>query len=189
MKMLYLLLTSFSKNCAASGVIDSNSISLSIVMGLLKNFLIVIIGPLIATGGRTILTLEPSSSLVSAIGDASLTIWFDIAAILCATSDSLFSLSNFLFHLSIEPFLSMNILSLPFTIISVMLSSSSNSCKISSFLIELYKRCLSSSFCLIEITLLRLSSYMQASITSYSSLSATSLPMSSLSYTCLLSLM
>ena len=98
-----------------------------------KNFLMVIIGPLIATGGRTILTLEPSSSLVSAIGDASLTIWFDIAAILCATSDSLFSLSNFLFHLSIEPFLSINILSLPFTIISVILSSSINSCKISSF--------------------------------------------------------
>ena len=57
-----------------------------------------------------------------------------ITEIMVNGSDSIFSLSNFLFHLSIEPFLSMNILSLPFTIISVMLSSSSNSCLFAVFM-------------------------------------------------------
>lgn len=40
-------------------------------MGSSGNLLIVTIGPLSAIGGRTMLTLDPFSSLASTIGDAS----------------------------------------------------------------------------------------------------------------------
>ena len=106
----------------------------------------VITGPLRATGGRTIFTLEPSSSLVSTMGELSFTILLDIAAIFCAMSASFSSLSNCPLYLIICPFFSIKMLRYPLIIISVMLSSSRSSCRISSFLMELNSLCFRLSF-------------------------------------------
>ena len=136
-------------------------------------------GPSMAIGDNTIFTLEPSASLVSTIGIASLIVLFDIAAILCAISSSFSLLSNCLFHLVILPFFSINISLYPLIIISVISSSSSNSCNISRRLIE--SCCLKSSLLWTDIALCCEISYIHTSITLYKSSSDTSRLISSFS--------
>ena len=88
-------------------------------------------GPFSATGGSTILTLEPSSRWVSSIGTDSFTSLFDTAAIRCATSLNRALFSKCLLHRSSLPHLSRKISCVPLTIISVMESSSKSSCNTS----------------------------------------------------------
>ncbi|KHF33513.1 hypothetical protein CM49_04313 [Paenibacillus sp. P1XP2] len=75
-KMLYLPATSFCRNNEASSPSAPRLVKSSIVIGFSGNFRIVMVGPLSAIGGRTILTREPSFSLASTIGDDSLTTRF-----------------------------------------------------------------------------------------------------------------
>ena len=72
-KMFYFAFTAWISIVGASFPIEPVSIIVSIVILLFGNFLIVTIGPLSATGGSTTFTLDPSSSLASTIGVASLT--------------------------------------------------------------------------------------------------------------------
>ena len=67
-KMLWRETTSFLRKSTASGVIAPYPNSFSMVIGFFGNLLIVTVGPLSATGGKTTCTLEPSSSLASTIG-------------------------------------------------------------------------------------------------------------------------
>ena len=180
---LYFALTAFSRNAATSVLTEPSSINFSMVRGISKNLRTVIIGPFNATGGRIIHTLEPSASLVSTIGTEAFTILLDNAAIFWAISSSLASLSKTLPDFSIRPFLSINILSFPLIIISVIESSSSISCSTSSLLIALNTVSASSCLCLIGIMVIRLSSNTHSSITSISSLSSRSCDISSLPYT------
>ena len=98
--------------------------SLSMVIGLFENFLIVITGPPTDTGGSTMLTREPSASLVSSIGDASFTLLLDLAAIICATSESFSRDVKLPLNLDMMPSFSVNIRSYEFTMISVISPSS-----------------------------------------------------------------
>lgn len=135
--ILYPAMTSFSKKQAASSDIEPISINFFMVMGLSGNFLIVTTGPSSATGGRTILTLEPSGSLASTIGLDSFIIRFDLDTICCTTSSNFFDDSNCFFHGRIAPFCSINILFAPLIMISVMEVSSTSSCNISNLRMEL----------------------------------------------------
>ena len=93
------------------------------VIGVLENFLIVIVGPHRAIGGSTTFTLEPSGSLVSHIGFAWFTSLPASPTIRCIISSSFSVLSNLLLSFVSLPFCSIKILSGPFIITSVMLSS------------------------------------------------------------------
>ncbi|MNM83227.1 hypothetical protein D3C81_952810 [compost metagenome] len=73
-KMLYLLRTSRCSSSAASSLSEPIETNCSIVSGRSGNLRIVIVGPFKATGGRTILTRDPSRSRASTIGDDSFTI-------------------------------------------------------------------------------------------------------------------
>ena len=86
MKTLYLAFTSFSRKAAASREIELLWISCSMVMGFSGNRLIVTIGPFSAMGFMTILTLAPSASLASTMGEASFTTRLHPATICCITS-------------------------------------------------------------------------------------------------------
>ena len=85
-KMLYFASTSLFMNSAASRVRLPIRTSWSMVIASDGNFRIVRIGPLTATGFRTTLTREPSGSLASAIGEASLTYRLASPAICWITS-------------------------------------------------------------------------------------------------------
>ena len=107
--ILYPATTSFLRNPATSVLNAPSSMSLSIVIGIFENFLMVIVGPLRAIGGSTILTLEPSESLASTIGDASFTILLQPETIIWIIAASLSSLSNCATSFDILPFRSMKI--------------------------------------------------------------------------------
>ena len=94
-KILYFAITNFLMNCAASSVILPQSISFFIVNGSSGNVRIVRIGPFTATGFMTTLTRDPSFSLASTIGEASLTYRFASPTICWITSTSLSSDMNF----------------------------------------------------------------------------------------------
>ena len=71
MRMFSLPRTQASRNCAAFGVSVPNLIRSSIVSGSLRNFRIVSVGPVSASGGMIALTREPSGRRASTIGEAS----------------------------------------------------------------------------------------------------------------------
>lgn len=64
-------------------------------MGFSGNFLIVTTGPLSDTGGNTMFTLEPSSSLASTIGFVSFIILLDRDTICCIISSSFYLTQTF----------------------------------------------------------------------------------------------
>ena len=68
--ILYFACVRVCKTPAASGEIDSISISFSMLMGCSGNFLMETAEPPMEIGFKTILTREPSLSLVSTIGEA-----------------------------------------------------------------------------------------------------------------------
>ena len=70
---LYRFRTSFRKNMAASSVRVPHRIISCKVIGWLRNFRMVNIGPFRAIGGKITLILDPSASLASAIGTSSFT--------------------------------------------------------------------------------------------------------------------
>ena len=108
-KILYPAITISFSISAVSCVIVCHSTRCFIVIASLKNFLIVTIGPFIATGSKTILTLEPSSNLASTIGEASFTLLFTLDAICCIISANLSLDANCNATRSISPFLSTKI--------------------------------------------------------------------------------
>jgi hypothetical protein len=118
-KMLYFAITTYFRKSAASWLIESNSISFSIVTGVLGNFLIVITGPFRAMGFNTTFTLEPSCSVASTIGEASFTTLFAFETTDWIISSSFSSLSSLISSLYTLPPFSTKILSGPFIIISV----------------------------------------------------------------------
>ncbi len=122
--MFMRLLTAFIKNSASSRVILPISTSFSMVKGLSENFLIVTTGPFIATGCRTTLILDPSSSLASTIGLLSFTVLFTLDTMFCTRLNSLSLESNLSLTASITPFLSTNMASVPFIMISLIVTSS-----------------------------------------------------------------
>ena len=121
-------------------------------------------GPSSATGGSTIFTLEPSLNLVSTIGTDSFTILLDNAAIFLAMWSNLSLSSKCLSHFNKCPLFSINILSAPFTIISVILSSSRSSCNIPIFLMALNTCVKICSLSFIEIFLTLLYVFIHSSI-------------------------
>ena len=127
MNMLYLAFTSFSRKAAASSETASISNNFSIVITSFGNLRMVITGPFRAIGGTTIFTREPSSSRTSRIGFDSFTIRFPPEAICWAIWSSRSTDSNFLSVFWSLPSFSTKILDGPFTIISVMSSSSRRS--------------------------------------------------------------
>ena len=135
--MLYFAHTRLLKKSRASLVILFVRTSISESTGRFGNLLIVSIGPFMATGSRTALTLDPSASLASSIGDDRLIVLFTPEAILPIMSRSLSLDSNRMPHPAILPSRSANISSIPFTIISVTESSSRRSCRTSSLRILL----------------------------------------------------
>lgn len=80
-KMLYRHFTNSSRKLLHSSVIDPSATSLSSVIPSSGNRRIVIAGPFNAIGESTTFTREPSESLASRIGDASLTTRLQPAAI------------------------------------------------------------------------------------------------------------
>ena len=72
-KILYPDATRILKNPDISGLTDPHAIRFSMEAASLENLRIVTMGPLTATGASTTLTRDPSGSLASTIGDASLT--------------------------------------------------------------------------------------------------------------------
>ena len=94
--ILYPDTTSFLRNSATSVVIEPSCRSLSMVIPSFGNFLIVMTQPPRLTGGRTTLTLDPSFSLASTIGNDSFTSLLHSATICWITDFSLSSLSNVL---------------------------------------------------------------------------------------------
>ena len=117
-KQLYPAFTSFSKNTAISGVSVSFSMRSSISITLSGNFLMVRIGPFSAIFLYTAWTLDPSESLASTIGLSSLISRLTFADILLINSSRSSVLSKWTGTRSIFPCLSINISSLPLTIIS-----------------------------------------------------------------------
>lgn len=144
--MLYPAHTSCFKKSATSFETLPSSIRRSIVIGSFGKRRIVMIGPLTATGGSTIFTRSPFSSLASVIGIASLTMRLHFPAICCTTSSSFVFETKRCSQQRILPSLSTKMPSVPFTMISVTLSSSRSSCKISSRRIPLNSCCLSVIF-------------------------------------------
>jgi len=132
MRILYFAFTNFSKNSAASLVMDPNCIKSSISIAFSGNLRIVRIGPFSATGGNTTFTRDPFSNLASTIGVDSFTTLLQEATICWITSSS-FSLDSKVFsHFVNFPSFSTKTLSVPLIIISVTVGSSTNSCNMSS---------------------------------------------------------
>ena len=132
MKMLYPARTRRARNPTTSGLTDCQASRSFMVMASLGNFRMVTMGPFRATGARTTLTREPSGSLASTMGLASLTSRLDPATICWITSSS-FSLDrNLLSDWKSRPFFSRKMLWVPLIMISVISSSSRNSSRRSS---------------------------------------------------------
>ena len=81
-KILFLVTMASIKYSAASLLSVPDFTKSSKLIPCFKNFLMVIIGPLIATGSKITFTLEPSSSLASNIGFLTSTTLFTLDAIL-----------------------------------------------------------------------------------------------------------
>ena len=135
-KMVYPACTSFSKNCAASRLRLSISISFSMVIGSFGKRRIVNTGPSRATGAMTALTRSPFFSLASTMGCMVFITLLHRAAICWITSSSFSGEEKLLFQGKIRPPRSIKTRFQPFTIISVILSSSRSSSKISIFLTD-----------------------------------------------------
>ena len=128
---LYFAFTSCSKNWADSSVSAWKRISFSMVMGS-GNLRMVTTGPSSATGGSTMWTLDPSSSLASAMGEDTLTIRFTFPTICWIMSSNCSVFSNRRFHKTMFPFFSIKIFPAPLIMISVTSLSSKSSWRISS---------------------------------------------------------
>ncbi len=113
------------------------------VIGFSGKRLMVTIGPLRAMGFMTILTLAPSDSLASTIGEASFTTLLHPATICCITSWSFSVDSNPISSSLSLPSCSTKIWSFPLIIISVTELSSTNICRISSLRSESNSSCFS----------------------------------------------
>ena len=136
-KMLYRAHTSDLSNVATSAEILPQFTSCSIRIARFGKRRIVITGPFKATGGITIFTRSPCSSLASTIGTASFTMRLHRPTICCAISCS-FSADPKHFSQRVNlPYRSIKIPSVPFTMISVIVSSSKSSCRISNLRMEL----------------------------------------------------
>ena len=113
---------------------EPSSTSRSISIFCLENFRIVTVAPSKATGGTIMFTREPSLNLASTIGSVSFIRLLHSATICCMTVSKRSELSKNLSVLYVLPALSTKILSGPFTIISVISSSSNKSVKTSNLL-------------------------------------------------------
>lgn len=102
-KILYPDSTNSLKKPAASSDTEPIAIKFSIKMGFSGNLRMEIAEPSMETGSNTILTLEPSGSLVSTIGDASFTIRLLFPAICCITSLSFSFEEKWLFDSNSRP--------------------------------------------------------------------------------------
>lgn len=133
---LYPAFTRQMRKSAASPVIDFQASRSCMRMGCCGNRRMVITGPSTEAGGMIICTREPSSSLASVIGCLVLTIRLHRPAMRCTRFSTTSVDVNSFSHLRILPSSSTKT-TVPFTIISVIFSSSRSSCKISSRRIEL----------------------------------------------------
>ena len=111
-----------------------NERSFSMVIGISGKRRIVRIGPFIAIGSRTTLTLAPSGRRASTIGEASLTTRLHPAVICQITCLSFSLVSKLLSNCLSFPSFSIKIPAVPLTMISVISGSSISSCKIPSCL-------------------------------------------------------